>query len=75
MAIQISPSFKAALRPILVTLLYWPFALFILGFLMLGDCLDPAACEANKRVILTVGFAIEVTIYGLLLHLMLRKRA
>ena len=63
-------------RAVLLTVLYWSIALFILGLSMLPECLvDVAPCEATKRTTAVVIFSIEVGLYALILRSVLQGRS
>lgn len=51
------------------TAVYWSVGLQVLGFFMIGDCMDVAVCEQSKRDIFRTGFIIEVALYLTLMAL------
>ena len=69
-----SPSFKQLLGPLLLTVCYWPIALFFLGLSLMGDCFaDRAVCEAGYRSAFRTVLAVEVAIYAALLFAIVRQ--
>ena len=70
-----APSFKRLLGPILLTIVYWPIALILLGLSLLGDCFaQRAVCEAGRRSMIVTVLAVELAVYAFLLLSITRPR-
>ncbi len=65
---------KAAARAILLTVVYWPFALALVAFALMPECMAEAAtCESTKRITAVVVLGAGIALYAALLVLVLRK--
>jgi hypothetical protein len=70
----VSPSFRRVAPFILLTLLYWPVALFILGVGLMGDCFpDDAACEASREPNFWRALAGETALYAMMFWILIKR--
>ena len=70
-----SPSFRRVIPFILLTLIYWPIALFLLALWGMGDCFpNDVGCEDARITALWWGFAAELALYALIFFVMLKRR-
>jgi hypothetical protein len=71
----VSPSFRRIAPIIIVTLLYWPVALYGLVLTQIGDCfVDDATCAAGRTTGLLRLAGIETALYALIVYLLVRFR-
>lgn len=63
-------------RVVVLTLFYWPIALFLLALSLMPECFaEVVACEATKRTTAAVIFGCAAAFYALLLLGILRGRS